>query len=119
GRGPDSARMRLDCRMDATAGGPRLLIEHVERIDSTNSELLRREPLLPSGAAAAGVWLVAAEQTSGRGRRQRNWLSTRHGSLTASLGYEIAEPRNLGALSLAAGVAVAEALVGFGIEARL
>jgi BirA family biotin operon repressor/biotin-[acetyl-CoA-carboxylase] ligase len=105
--------------MDAIAGDSRLLTEHVARIDSTNSELLRREPLVPPGSAATAVWLVADVQTGGRGRRQRTWKSAPAGSLTASLGYEVRQPGSLGALPLAAGVAVAEALAGFGVAVRL
>src|SRR5688500_15882202 len=45
---------------------PRLLVEAVDVVDSTNSELLRREPLLPSGSPAEAIWLVANRQTAGR-----------------------------------------------------
>ena len=105
--------------MDANASASRLSIEHVAQIDSTNTELLRRARLVPAGSDATAVWLVAGLQTAGRGRRQRTWVSTPGDSLTASLGYELPEPRHLGALPLAAGVAVAQTLAAFGVQVRL
>jgi BirA family transcriptional regulator, biotin operon repressor / biotin---[acetyl-CoA-carboxylase] ligase len=98
---------------------PRLIVEMVEAIDSTNSELLRREPLVPPGSPAEAVWLVASRQTAGRGRRQRSWISSPDASLTASFARELERPSHLGALSLVAGVAVAQALEGFGARPRL
>ncbi len=97
----------------------RLAVERVPVIDSTNSELLRREPLLAPGSGAAAVWLVATRQTAGRGRRLRGWLASPAASLTASFGREIEDARGFGALSLVAGVAVAESLDGFGVAVRL
>jgi BirA family biotin operon repressor/biotin-[acetyl-CoA-carboxylase] ligase len=79
-------------------------IEFVSSIDSTNSELMRR--------AAAGdystVCLVAKEQTAGRGRLGRAWLSDEH-SLMFSLGLPLA-PTDWSGLSLAVGVSIAESL---------
>jgi BirA family biotin operon repressor/biotin-[acetyl-CoA-carboxylase] ligase len=79
-------------------------IEFVSSIDSTNSELMRR--------AAAGdystVCLVAKEQTAGRGRLGRAWLSDTH-SLMFSLGLPLA-PVDWSGLSLAVGVSIAESL---------
>ena len=53
--------------------------------------------------------LVAEHQTGGRGRHGRGWHSQRGASLTFSLSVPMA-PRDWSGLSLAAGVAVAEAL---------
>jgi BirA family biotin operon repressor/biotin-[acetyl-CoA-carboxylase] ligase len=91
----------------------------VAAIDSTNSELLRREPLLPVGSVAEAVWLVAARQTAGRGRRQRHWISSPEASLTASFAREVERPSHIAALSLVAGVAVAQTLDAFGARVRL
>lgn len=95
----------------------RLQIEHVDQVDSTNSELLRRDPLVRADCAA--VWLVARRQTAGRGRRQRTWSSAPDTSLTASLGCEVLSARNVGLLPLVAGVAIADALGASGVEVGL
>ncbi len=76
------------------------------RIDSTNSALLaRRAP--ETGIAA----LLAEQQTAGRGRRGRTWVSplAAHLYLSVLRRFEGGLAR-LGGLSLVAGVAVAEAL---------
>ncbi len=109
----------LYSRMAPGPSASRLAVERVPVIDSTNSELLRREPLLAPGSGAAAVWLVATRQTAGRGRRQRGWLASPAASLTASFGREIEDARGFGALSLVAGVAVAESLDAFGVAVRL
>ena len=53
--------------------------------------------------------LVAEHQTRGRGRQGRSWQSTASASLTFSLSLPL-QPRDWNGLSLAAGVALAEAL---------
>ncbi len=76
------------------------------RIDSTNSALLARR------APEAGVVaLLAEQQTAGRGRRGRAWVSplAAHLYLSVLRRFEGGLAR-LGGLSLVAGVAVAEAL---------
>jgi BirA family biotin operon repressor/biotin-[acetyl-CoA-carboxylase] ligase len=105
--------------MGTGGGSGRLVVERVERIDSTNSELLRREPLLRHGSSAEAILLVATSQTGGRGRRQRAWISTPAASLTASFAREVLRPAHLGALSLVAGLVVAQALETFGASVRL
>jgi len=55
------------------------LIVH-DRLDSTNSEALRQARSGERGP----LWIVAREQTAGRGRRGRVWMSAR-GNLMASL----------------------------------
>jgi BirA family biotin operon repressor/biotin-[acetyl-CoA-carboxylase] ligase len=97
------------------AESSRLLVEIVDEVDSTNSELLRREPLLPPRSAADAIWLVARRQTAGRGRRQRAWISREGDSLTASFAREIEGPARLGGLSLVAGLAIADALAAAGV----
>lgn len=107
--------------MGATFSPDRLRVEHVEQIDSTNSELLRRELLLPAGTGAEAVWLVAARQTGGRGRGRRAWFSTPDASLTASFGRDarLSGVAHQASLSLVAGVALAQALADFGVRVRL
>ncbi|MCA1714570.1 MAG: bifunctional biotin--[acetyl-CoA-carboxylase] ligase/biotin operon repressor BirA [Gammaproteobacteria bacterium] len=79
-------------------------------LDSTNSELLRR----PTPVDGASV-LLAERQSSGRGRRGRDWASP----LAANLYLSVARVfggglARLPGLSLVAGVAVAEALHALG-----
>jgi BirA family transcriptional regulator, biotin operon repressor / biotin---[acetyl-CoA-carboxylase] ligase len=84
---------------------PGFEVEVAARLDSTNSELMRR--------ARAGrtqpVLLLAEEQTAGRGRLGRRWDSGVGDSLTFSLGVTLA-PRDWSGLSLAVGVGLAESL---------
>jgi BirA family biotin operon repressor/biotin-[acetyl-CoA-carboxylase] ligase len=84
---------------------PGLAVEVVPTIDSTNVELMRR--------ARAGqtdpVVLAAASQSAGRGRLGRSWVTVPGASLALSIGLPLA-PADWAGLSLAVGVAVAEAL---------
>jgi BirA family biotin operon repressor/biotin-[acetyl-CoA-carboxylase] ligase len=76
-------------------------------IDST-SDRLRSMPLTDSGKMRA---VLAEYQTGGRGRRGREWLSPYGSGLCLSVNWCFpAAPRDLPALSLAAGVAVTRAL---------
>lgn len=117
---------------------PGIEVEIVARADSTNTRLLtrareaggdRHAPITrpselglgaslaeggatPLGRRAADLTpclLVAEEQTAGRGRLGRGWSSAAERSLTFSLGLPLA-PLQWGGLSLAVGVALAEAL---------
>jgi BirA family biotin operon repressor/biotin-[acetyl-CoA-carboxylase] ligase len=84
---------------------PGLTVEVLPRVDSTNTELMRRardgqhEPVL----------LAAVEQTAGRGRQGKPWVTEPGTSLAFSVGLPLA-PVDWAGLSLAVGVAVAEAL---------
>jgi BirA family biotin operon repressor/biotin-[acetyl-CoA-carboxylase] ligase len=81
-------------------------------IDSTNSELLRRET--PAQGAAV---LLAERQTGGRGRRGRTWASPLAANLYLSLARRFGGGlARLPGLALVAGVATAQALhdLGFG-----
>jgi BirA family biotin operon repressor/biotin-[acetyl-CoA-carboxylase] ligase len=115
---------------------PGIEVEVVARLGSTNTRLLDRAreaggdrdaPITrpgefatdagddrpsPLGRRAADLvpgLLVAEEQTAGRGRLGRGWSSAAGRSLTFSLGLPMA-PAQWGGLSLAVGVALAEAL---------
>src|SRR5947207_10376488 len=68
--------MRLD--PSASAAGVRLVMH--DALDSTNSEALK----LAQGGERGPLWVVAARQTAGRGRRGRNWVS-QPGNLYATL----------------------------------
>ncbi len=105
---------------------PGLSVEIVENSASTNSDLLARARIVRPGQgqrAANGAaprmgrrqadtqpcLLVAEHQQAGRGRMGRAWQSSRGASLTFSLALPLA-PRDWSGLSLAVGVALAEAL---------
>lgn len=83
------------------------------QIDSTNTEAMRRLERGPSG----GLVITAEQQTAGRGRRGRDWASPFGSNLYLTTvwqfdgGHEVME-----GLSLAVGVAVAEALAEVGLE---
>lgn len=73
---------------------------------STNAELLARaEAGVPAGTA-----LAAENQTAGRGRRGRAWVSAPGDSLTFSLLWRFPAGTDLSGLSLAVGVALVDAL---------
>lgn len=79
-------------------------------VGSTNSELLRRS------APLRGVEVLLAErQTGGRGRRGRHWASPLAANIYLSVSRAFAGGLSrMGGLSLAAGVAVGEALHALG-----
>ena len=81
-----------------------LRVEWLAECDSTNTRLLERA----RNGNSAPCLLVAQRQTAGRGRLGRRWWSA-PGALSFSLGLPLAPPRWDG-LSLAVGVALAEAL---------
>ncbi len=115
---------------------PGISIEVVARVDSTNTRLLERArlstgqrdapvsrpgqlvdeneaPTTPPLGRRAGdtqpCLLVAEHQTAGRGRLGRDWKAQPGQSLTFSLALSYA-PRDWSGLSLAVGVALADAL---------
>jgi len=90
-------------------GGPAAVeIERVEETASTNADLLAwaRQADGPPVPRA----LVAERQTAGRGRLGRAWASKPGASLTFSLAWPVTAALDLSGLSLAVGVALAEAL---------
>ena len=87
-------------------------LEVVTTIPSTNAELVRRAEV----QSVDGVVLTAEVQTAGRGRRGREWLSPFGRNVAVSLGVAIDRPAaQVGALSLAVGLGVHDALVGLGV----
>ena len=75
--------------------------------DSTNAVLLARA----EAGAPSGSVVIAASQTAGRGRRGRTWISAPGDSLTFSLLWRFPAGTLPLGLSLAAGLAVAQALM--------
>lgn len=94
---------RLQASLQALRPG--LQVEVVASTASTNADLLQR---MQQGEATP-VLRVAEQQTAGRGRLGRSWLSAPVASLTFSLALPYAPPSWSG-LSLALGVALAEAI---------
>lgn len=114
---------------------PGLSVEVLARVDSTNTRLLERArelsgtrdapitrpgeleratpgPATPHGRRGADVMpclLVAEQQLRGRGRLGRDWVSSAGASLTFSLSLPLS-PADWSGLSLAVGLALAEAL---------
>lgn len=83
-------------------------------IDSTNAQLMRETELPP----AAVIACLAEQQTAGRGRRGRPWVSPFGANLYLSLSWPFESlPPDFSALSLAVGVAVHRALTGLGFDA--
>jgi len=81
-------------------------VDRLAVCDSTNAVLLARA----EAGAPSGTVVVAETQTAGRGRRNRAWLSAPGDSLTFSLLWRFAPATAPVGLSLAVGVALAEAL---------
>lgn len=88
-------------------------LDIVDRIDSTNSELLRRQ------TATSGIdALFAEQQTGGRGRHGRLWASPPGSNLYLSLARRFdGGLARLGGLSLVVGIATADALHALGAHA--
>jgi BirA family biotin operon repressor/biotin-[acetyl-CoA-carboxylase] ligase len=82
-----------------------LSIEVLGRTGSTNADAFARL----RGGDVRPCLIVAETQTAGRGRQGRPWFSAPGASLTFSLALGLA-PRDWGGLSLAMGLALAEAL---------
>ncbi len=84
---------------------------HVHKtVDSTNSWLtdrLRKD----ADSTRGGEVCLAESQTAGRGRRGRSWVSPASGNVYLSLSWRVLrEEQDSGAVTLAIGLAVAEAL---------
>lgn len=106
----DEASIRAG--LDAPVPGLLRELQLLEVVDSTNAEALRRV------AAGAGPGLVcsAEQQTAGRGRRGRAWVSPYARNIYLSLVWEYQEgAAALEGLSLAVGVAVTRALGQLGL----
>ena len=80
-------------------------------VTSTNDVLLSRPALFSDYDVC-----IAEQQTAGRGRRGRDWVSPFASNLYLSVGFEVAgHGQALQGLSLVAGVAVAEAMEQCGV----
>jgi BirA family transcriptional regulator, biotin operon repressor / biotin---[acetyl-CoA-carboxylase] ligase len=87
-------------------------LEVLTVIDSTNSEALRHA----ENGAGAGYVCTAEQQTAGRGRRGRQWVSPFASNLYISVLWQYEQGAAvLEGLSLAVGVAVSRALADCGV----
>lgn len=102
----------------ASGDGTAARIEIFDDIDSTNSYLFAR---VKPETGQLGVCL-AEYQSGGRGRRGRTWIAPFGGGLCLSLGWMFAaQPADIGALGLAAGVVTRRVLAeatGLAIEIK-
>jgi BirA family transcriptional regulator, biotin operon repressor / biotin---[acetyl-CoA-carboxylase] ligase len=104
--------MRIQSELSRESRGRLRQIDAVWTLSSTNTALLARGDL-PIGKSDV---CLAEYQTEGRGRRGRTWISPPGASLCLSLSWHFPEvPRDLGGLSLVAGVCVLRALATHGL----
>lgn len=88
---------------------------HLETIDSTNAEALRRFE-----AGGGACWIVAERQTEGRGRRGRRWVSGREDLTVTRLALVSSEQaKRAGQLSFAAALAMADAAAALAPRAEI
>jgi len=85
----------------------------VDEVDSTNAYLAEH---VTTNATLNGSTCLAETQLNGRGRRGRAWVATPYSNIMLSMAWQFPSGPNLvSGLSLAAGVAVLQALEEFGI----
>ncbi|WP_246739514.1 biotin--[acetyl-CoA-carboxylase] ligase [Martelella sp. HB161492] len=80
--------------------------EALDEVDSTNSEAMRRAKAGDPG----GLWITAARQTGGRGRRGRRWVSERGNLYASLLLINPARSEDIASLPLAVALAVRQAV---------
>ena len=84
-----------------------------DRVDSTNRVLMSQIP----GGLTPGSVCLAEQQSAGRGRRGRDWISPFGSNIYLSVYWRYAlDLMGLSGLSLAAGIAVAECHHSLGVE---
>ena len=93
-----------------------ITVINFDTIDSTNTEALKQA----RHGAAEGLCIAARQQTAGRGRHGRAWVSEKDAGLYFSIVLRPkVEMQYLPLLTLMAGVAVHDALAEFGIGADI
>lgn len=104
-----------DIAAACTGPASQVAVEVVGETGSTNADLMARLPAL-----AGPTMLLAEKQTAGRGRAGRTWHMEPGKTLTFSLAWKFALPvGQLPGLSLVVGVAIAETLAAWDVDARL
>jgi len=111
-------RSRILKHLGAEAADFRDRLHILEDVDSTNHYLSERSV---QAANIDGLTCLAEVQSGGRGRRGRAWVATPYRNLMLSMAWQFpAGPGIVSGLSLAAGVAIVNALEEFGVvDARL
>jgi BirA family biotin operon repressor/biotin-[acetyl-CoA-carboxylase] ligase len=90
-------------------------IEVVAETGSTNADLLARIDSL-----TGPLLRIAENQTAGRGRAGRSWLSAPGAALMFSLAWRFKGPlHNMSGLPMAAGVALAETICSLGVPVQI
>ena len=103
---------RVTAGLQARAHSLMTSLRILDSVDSTNAEVMRQA----LQGCGAGLVCTAEQQTAGRGRRGRPWVSPFAGNLYLSLLWEFSQgAAALEGLSLAAGVAVSRALLACGV----
>jgi BirA family biotin operon repressor/biotin-[acetyl-CoA-carboxylase] ligase len=87
-----------------------------DTLDSTNTEALNQAKL----GAEEGLCVIARQQTNGRGRHGRVWVSSRDAGLYLSMVLRPQlETQYIPLITLAAGIAVHETLAALGVRADI
>ncbi|MDW8322680.1 MAG: biotin--[acetyl-CoA-carboxylase] ligase [Burkholderiales bacterium] len=98
-------------RLNADLSALGIRVQCLPELDSTNARLLA----MAAEGAPHGSLLAAEQQTQGRGRRGRSWVSPLGTGLTFSLLYRFERPlAQMAGLSLAVGVGLARAIRALG-----
>lgn len=106
---PDAVAAR--CAISAT----HVAIEVVAETGSTNADLLARLDTLDGP-----LLRIAENQTAGRGRAGRSWLSTPGAALMFSLAWRFKGPlHRMTGLPMAVGVALAETIASLGVPVQI
>jgi BirA family biotin operon repressor/biotin-[acetyl-CoA-carboxylase] ligase len=90
-------------------------VVQLDSIDSTSDEARRRALDGDPGR----LWIVAGEQSAGRGRRRRTWISPRGNLYASALLIDPCRPAVAAQLGFVAGVALARAAEDVGAATRL
>ena len=93
----------FDIKLDTEEIGRQFI--YVQQVESTNSLLLNSTEFKSNGAVA-----LAEEQTKGRGRKDREWISQPDHNLTFSILLRKVDGKKVNIINLAASLAVAHSI---------
>ena len=100
------------------ASASHVAIEAVFETGSTNADLLAR--LNDLGTLSGPLLRIADQQSAGRGRAGRSWLSAPGAALMFSLAWRFQGPlHRMTGLPMAVGVALAETMAGLGVPVQI